>query len=182
MARIFPRYWDLFFKITGGFDESAMDDPKNGETDEALYETPSHRATFPADWASIRFAIRRQKAMTIPQIKTLIGQFVAAAGRVQKAGADGVELHAAHGYLLQQFLSPYTNRREDEYGGSLENRMHLLKEIIDGIRKECGKDFPISVRLSVEEYYDMIGYAGQGIVLEEGVKMAKCLESFESTC
>ncbi len=46
--------------------------------------------------------------------------------------------------------------------------MHLLKEIIDGIRKECGKDFPISVRLSVEEYYDMIGYAGQGIVLEEG--------------
>ena len=56
--------------------------------------------------------------------------------------------------------------------------MHLLKEIIDGIRKECGKDFPISVRLSVEEYYDMIGYAGQGIVLEEGVKMAKCLESF----
>lgn len=96
----------------------------------------------------------------------------------KKPGADGVELHAAHGYLLQQFLSPYTNRREDEYGGSLENRMHLLKEIIDGIRKECGKDFPISVRLSVEEYYDMIGYAGQGIVLEEGVKMAKCLESF----
>ena len=116
--------------------------------------------------------------MTIPQIKTLIGQFIAAAGRVKKAGADGVELHAAHGYLLQQFLSPYTNRREDDYGGSLENRMRLLKEIIEGVKAECGPDFPISVRLSVEEFYDTIGYPGQGILLEEGVEMAKRLERF----
>ena len=92
--------------------------------------------------------------------------------------AGGVELHGAHGYLIQQFLSPYTNRRTDEYGGSLENRMRFLQEIIQGIRKECGAGFPISVRLSVEEFYDRIGFPGQGILLEEGVEMAKRLESF----
>lgn len=178
MARIFPRYWDLFFKITGGFDESAMDDPKTVKRMRRYMKPLLAPSDVPCGLGVNPIRNQATKAMTIPQIRTLIGQFVAAAGRVQKAGADGVELHAAHGYLLQQFLSPYTNRREDEYGGSLENRMRLLKEIIDGIRKECGKDFPISVRLSVEEYYDMIGYAGQGIVLEEGVKMAKCLESF----
>lgn len=64
-----------------------------------------------------------------------------------------MELHASHGYLIQQFLSPNTNKRTDEYGGSLKNRMRFLLEIIDGIRKNCGKDFPIVVRLTVDEMY-----------------------------
>ena len=102
-------------------------------------------------------------------------QFIEAAQRVKKAGCDGVELHAAHGYLIQQFLSPNTNRRTDEYGGSLENRMRFLTEIIDGIRITCGRDFPIVVRLSVDEMYDRIGQPGKGYGLEEGLQMAKIL-------
>ena len=89
------------------------------------------------------------RALTTEEIQQLIAQFVAGAARVQKAGCDGVELHAAHGYLLQQFLSPYTNKREDQYGGSFENRLRMLSEIIAGIRETCGPDFPIGVRLSV---------------------------------
>lgn len=108
-------------------------------------------------------------------VKRLIAQFVEGAVRVKKAGCDGVELHAAHGYLIQQFLSPNTNKRTDEYGGSLENRMRFLCEIIDGIRKNCGKDFPIVVRLSVDEMYDKIGQKGKGYGLDEGLKMAKIL-------
>lgn len=108
-------------------------------------------------------------------VKKLICQFVEGAVRVQKAGCDGVELHAAHGYLIQQFLSPNTNHRTDEYGGSLENRMRFLLEIIRGIRKNCGKDFPIVVRLSVDEMYSKIGKPNKGYNLEEGIKMAKIL-------
>ena len=110
------------------------------------------------------------------EIKGLIKDFVAAAERVKKAGCDGVQLHASHGYLLQQFLSPNTNKRRDEYGGSLENRMRFLLEIIEGIREKCGKDFPIIVRLTVDECYAMIGKPGKGYDLSEGIKMAKRLE------
>ncbi len=109
------------------------------------------------------------------EVKRLICQFIEGAVRVQKAGCDGVELHASHGYLIQQFLSPNTNKRTDEYGGSLENRMRFLLEIIDGIRANCGKDFPIVVRLTVDEMYSMIGQDAKGYNLEEGLKMAKIL-------
>lgn len=109
------------------------------------------------------------------EVKRLICQFIEGAVRVQKAGCDGVELHASHGYLIQQFLSPNTNKRTDEYGGSLEKRMRFLLEIIDGIRANCGKDFPIVVRLTVDEMYSMIGQDGKGYNLEEGLKMAKIL-------
>lgn len=109
------------------------------------------------------------------EVKRLICQFIEGAVRVKKAGCDGVELHASHGYLIQQFLSPNTNKRSDEYGGSLENRMRFLLEIIDGIRLNCGKDFPIVVRLTVDEMYSKIGQDGKGYNLEEGLKMAKIL-------
>ena len=178
MARVFPFYWDLYFKVAGKFDASIIDDPKAAKRMEKVTKPLLAPSAVPCGLADNPVRNQKTVAMTIPQIKTLIGQFVAAAARVQKAGADGVELHAAHGYLLQQFLSPDTTRRQDEYGGSLENRMRLLREIIEGIRRECGPDFPISVRLSVEEFYDTIGYPGQGILLEEGVEMAKLLEGF----
>lgn len=115
------------------------------------------------------------RGITKTGIKHLVNQFVNGAVRVKKAGCDGVELHAAHGYLIQQFLSPNTNRRNDEYGGSLENRMRFLMEIIDGIRAACGPDFPVIVRLSVDEMYEKIGQKGKGYSLEEGLKMAKIL-------
>lgn len=121
------------------------------------------------------FADSRMKALSKRQIKQLINQFVSAAVRVKKSGADGIELHASHGYLIQQFLSPNTNKRTDEYGGSLENRMRFLLEIIKGIREECG-DFPLIVRLTVDECYSYIGQSDKGYGLAEGVKMAKILE------
>ncbi|GMQ64208.1 oxidoreductase [Vallitalea maricola] len=116
------------------------------------------------------------RALTVDEVKQLIQQFIQGAVRVQKAGCDGVELHAAHGYLLHQFLSPYTNKREDEYGGSFENRLRMITEIIEGIRKECGRDFSIGVRLSVEEFLDKTGVTEEYIHIEDGVKIAMALE------
>lgn len=121
------------------------------------------------------FADSKMKALSKKQIEKLIDQFVDAAVRVKNAGADGVELHASHGYLIQQFLSPNTNKRTDEYGGSLENRMRFLLNIIKGIREKCG-DFPLIVRLTVDECYSYIGKPNKGYNLEEGVRMAKRLE------
>ncbi|SHK44688.1 2,4-dienoyl-CoA reductase [Anaerocolumna jejuensis DSM 15929] len=116
------------------------------------------------------------RALTTEEVKQLIRQFIDGAVRVQKAGCDGVELHAAHGYLLHQFLSPYTNKREDEYGGSFENRLRMIVEIIEGIRKECGPDFPIGVRLSIEEFLDKTGVTEDYIHVQDGVKIAMALE------
>jgi 2,4-dienoyl-CoA reductase-like NADH-dependent reductase (Old Yellow Enzyme family) len=78
--------------------------------------------------------------------------FIAAAVRAEKAGFSGVELHGAHGYMIAQFFSPTINQRDDEYGGSLENRCRLLQEIIDGVRQRCRADFVLGVRLSPERF------------------------------
>lgn len=118
----------------------------------------------------------RMHAMSRHEIKKLIKDFIEAAVRCKKAKVDAVELHAGHGYLIQQFLSPNTNHRTDEYGGSFENRIRFLKEIVEGIKKECGKDFPVIVRLTVDEMYERIGEKGKGYDLETGKKIAKYLE------
>ena len=115
------------------------------------------------------------RALTTEEIKSLVKDFVKGAQRVKAAGIDGVELHGAHGYLINQFLSPYTNKRKDEYGGSFENRMRFIKEIISGIKETCG-DYPISVRISADEFLGAVGIPEKGIDLEEGVKIAKYLE------
>ncbi|MDR0697327.1 MAG: NAD(P)/FAD-dependent oxidoreductase [Christensenellaceae bacterium] len=115
------------------------------------------------------------RELSLKEIKQLVNQFIEAAERAQKANCDGVVLHAAHGYLIQQFLSPNTNKRKDAYGGSFENRMRFITEIIEGIRSRC-RDFPIIVRLSVDECYDRIGMPGKGYGLEEGLEMAVALE------
>ena len=118
----------------------------------------------------------RMHAMSKKEIHKLINDFIEAAVRCQKAGVDCVELHAAHGYILQQFLSPHTNRRTDEYGGSFDGRMRFITEIIQGIRARCGRDFPLTVRLTVDEMYDRVGRAGTGYDLETGKQIAKRLE------
>lgn len=133
------------------------------------------RTVGPSKCEKSKMAESVNRGLTKAGIKRLVRQFVDGAVRVKKAGCDGVELHAAHGYLIQQFLSPFTNRRNDEYGGTLDNRMRFLNEIIDGIRTECGKDFPIVVRLSVDEMYEKLGEKNKGYNLEEGLKIAKAL-------
>jgi len=92
------------------------------------------------------------RAMTLDEVKGAFNAFVAAAKRAEKAGFHGVELHGAHGYLIGQFLSGEVNQRTDEYGGSYENRVRLLKDLIDAIRTECRKDFSLGVRLSPERF------------------------------
>lgn len=134
------------------------------------------RTVSPSKCEKSKFSDSANKALSVSQIKKIVSQFGDAALRVKKAGCDGVEIHASHGYLVQQFLSPFTNRRTDEYGGNFENRMRFLLEIIDDVRNKCGKDFPLIVRLTVDEMYDKIGEDGKGYGLDEGIKMAKVLE------
>jgi 2,4-dienoyl-CoA reductase-like NADH-dependent reductase (Old Yellow Enzyme family) len=92
------------------------------------------------------------RAMTTAEVEQLVQDFVAAAARAEKAGFHGVEIHGAHGYILCQFLSSEINQRDDQYGGSLENRSRIIFEIIEGIRKQCQADFMIGVRLSPERF------------------------------
>lgn len=90
--------------------------------------------------------------MTIDEIEYVKEAFVKASLRTMKAGFDGVEIHAAHGYFLNQFYSPFTNKRTDEYGGSLENRMRLANEIISAVRKAVGEDYAIAIRFGAYDY------------------------------
>ena len=92
------------------------------------------------------------RGLSTAEIQQLVSDFIAAATRAEKAGFDGVEIHGAHGYILCQFLSSEINQRNDQYGGSLENRSRILVEIIDGIRKQCRSDFMLGVRLSPERF------------------------------
>lgn len=108
--------------------------------------------------------------LTTAEVEALVQKFIKAAMIAKTSGMDGVELHAAHGYLLNQFMSPHTNHRTDKYGGDFINRMRMIQEIIFGIRMSCG-NFPISVRISADEFLD------DGIKIEDGVKIARYLES-----
>lgn len=92
------------------------------------------------------------RGLSLSEVQQLRDDFIASAIRAQKSGYDGVEVHGAHGYMLTQFLSAEINKRDDEYGGSLENRARLLLEIVDGIRAACGKEFLLGVRLSPERF------------------------------
>ncbi|HEY8571951.1 NADH:flavin oxidoreductase [Phenylobacterium sp.] len=92
------------------------------------------------------------RALSTGEVEQLVEDFVAAAVRSQQAGFDGVEIHGAHGYILAQFLSPEINRRDDRYGGSLENRARVILEIIDGVRARCRPDFQLGLRLSPERF------------------------------
>lgn len=105
-------------------------------------------------------------SMTGKEVEEMIRKFIAAARRARKAGADGVLIHGAHGYLVNEFLSPYTNNRNDEYGGSEENRARFAVEIIRGIKTSL-PDFPVGIRISACEYLDYAGIdRGKGITPE----------------
>ena len=116
------------------------------------------------------------RALSTEEVEAMVRKFVTGAVIAQKAGADGVEIHAAHGYLVSQFLSPYTNKREDKYGGSFEGRLRFITEIIYGIKAYCGPKFPISVRMNGDDFLP------GGLVLEDAVKIAKYLETLGVAC
>lgn len=109
--------------------------------------------------------IKTPKEMTETDIRDTITAFQAAARRVKLAGFDVIELHAAHGYLLHEFLSPLTNKRNDEYGGSAEKRYRLLKEVIEAVKKEW--DGPLFVRISASDYHP------EGLTVESYYQYAK---------
>lgn len=103
------------------------------------------------------------RELTTEEIGTIVRAFAEAAGRVKEAGFDGVEIHGAHGYLLSQFYSPLTNRRTDDYGGPVMNRIRVHLEIIRAVREAVGEDFPILLRFGASDYMD------QGATLEDSL-------------
>jgi 2,4-dienoyl-CoA reductase-like NADH-dependent reductase (Old Yellow Enzyme family) len=94
---------------------------------------------------------KQPRAMTTAEVEELTAHFAQAVRRARDAGFDGAEIHAAHGFVLHAFLSPYTNTRTDRYGGSLENRVRVLAEIIAQARKLVGPDFPILARVHCDD-------------------------------
>ena len=128
--------------------------------------------------------------MSIQEIREMQQAFIDAAVRAKKAGYDGIQLHGCHGYLVNQFLSPETNLREDEYGGSVENRARFGSEIIRGVRELCGKDFLISVRTSGydKDLSDAIGVAEEYVKagcdylqVSSGISSLENLPAFHDT-
>ncbi len=105
------------------------------------------------------------------EIRSLIQDFVQAAWRAREAGFDGVQLHAAHGYLLSSFLSPHTNRRRDEWGGRLENRARVIVEILGEIRNLLGSGFPVIAKLNSSDFLE------GGLTVDESVETAVILEA-----
>ncbi len=112
--------------------------------------------------------------LTLEEIEELKQQFIQTAAACKAADFDGVEIHGAHGYLLCEFLSPAFNKREDQYGGSTENRCRLIIEIIQGIKAVCGKDFPVGVRFSCDEHDP---FHADSLKLSDGIEIARILEA-----
>jgi 2,4-dienoyl-CoA reductase-like NADH-dependent reductase (Old Yellow Enzyme family) len=110
------------------------------------------------------------REMTPKDIKRVISDFISAGVRAKQAGFDGIQLHIAHGYLLSSFISPYTNRRTDEWGGNSENRAKIVVRIIQGIQNKLGPDFPMIVKLNSTDFIP------GGLSFEGSVLLAKLLE------
>ncbi|MEJ2757819.1 MAG: NADH:flavin oxidoreductase [Anaerolineales bacterium] len=117
-----------------------------------------------------RLSSRTPRALTVDEIEELIGAFGQAARRVQEAGFDAVQIHAAHGYLISQFLSPAANQRTDEWGGSLENRMRFFRQVADAVRAQVGADYPVFTKLGVRDGFD------DGLTLDDGAQVAASLK------
>ena len=111
------------------------------------------------------------RELTGEEVRQLIADFVAAADRAKRAGFDGVQLHAAHGYLISSFLSPHTNRRTDEWGGPVANRARVLLEVLRGVKTVCGEDFPVIAKLNSTDFLE------RGLSLDDAVAIARILEA-----
>ncbi|MGA9097879.1 MAG: FAD-dependent oxidoreductase [Methanotrichaceae archaeon] len=110
------------------------------------------------------------RALNVVEIHEIVNDFALAAGRAKEAGCDFVEIHGAHGYLITQFLSSFSNSRNDQYGGSDEGRMRFMSEVVQAVRKTVGSRFPVIMRISANEMVT------NGITLEYGANISKKLE------
>jgi 2,4-dienoyl-CoA reductase (NADPH2) len=141
--------------------------PKSGDFDPLFMQvTPDEAAKQAEPFGSPTFKIEHHP-MTIDDIVTAVDWFAAAAARAREAGIDGIELHGGHGYLLDEFLSPATNFRTDEYGGTVENRARLLTDTLRAIRARVGSDYPLWIRMNAHEYFY------EGTTLPDAIVTAK---------
>ncbi len=108
--------------------------------------------------------------MTLEDIQATVEAFGKAAGRAQEAGFDGVQIHAAHSYLLSQFLSPAFNHRRDAYGGPIENRVRILLEVVETIRRRVGKDYPLMIKMNSRDFLE------DGLELEDSIQAGALLK------
>ncbi len=144
---------------------------------QGVSELNGSRPMFSASDIECKLVHQPVVSMTTDEIHYMIQKYVDGAVRTRKAGLDGVLVHGTHGYLINQFLSPYTNRRTDEYGGSDENRARFAIEIIKGIKEACGPDFPVGIRFSAHEFLDYEGLdPEEGITLDISKKYAGWFE------
>src|SRR5215218_944561 len=117
------------------------------------------------------------QAMTLEEINQTVRDFAQGARRAREAGLDGVELHAANGYLITQFLSSGINDRDDDYGGSLEKRARFLREIVAAIRAEVGKDFHLQAKISATDHNNaLFPWEGPGNTVDESIQICRWLE------
>ena len=116
-------------------------------------------------------SIKLVRELSAVEIQEIINAFIKAGTYAHECGYDMIQLHGAHGYLLSDFLSPFTNKRNDDYGGSLEKRFRIIEEIYHGLRDELGKDFPIMIKLNTHDNLN------GGLSFEEGKEIAKKLVS-----
>ncbi len=114
-----------------------------------------------------KIAKKTARALEVEEIIELIECFSQATERAKKAGFDGVQFHGSHGYLINQFYSPYFNRRDDEYGGSTENRAKFAVDILESSRKKVGSDFPITIKMNGSDRIN------GGLEIEESVELAR---------
>lgn len=161
----------IFLQLTGGMGRSAMP----GFTKKQIAPSPAGNRFNPTI---------QHREMTKDEVVNLIRKFIESAAIAKQAGFDGVEVHAVHeGYLLDQFAIAFFNQREDEFGGSLENRLRVATEIVKGIKKVCGEDFPVSLRYSLKSCMKGVRQGGlpgeeyeeAGRDIEEGIEAAKIL-------
>lgn len=110
------------------------------------------------------------REISLQEIDQVVEAFGKAAGRAKKAGFDGVQLHAAHGYLLSEFLSPFFNQRADNYGGSVENRARILLEVYQAVRNEVGEEYPVFVKINSEDFIE------GGLTVVEMLQVCAALE------
>ena len=145
---------------------SIPDKSKGGDMMDAILEEEFAGLSAPLGTATPHYKVLA--AADIAELKNL---FAAAALRAQRAHVDGVEIHAGHGYIISEFLSPVANRRTDAYGGSVENRSRLLTEVIAGIRRAVGREYPVWCRLDSQEFFQP-----EGISLEDAKTTAQLAE------